>query len=170
LLIPMRSGYIKHRTSEELCAERDNIKAYWKIIAHLASWMLLGGFLVLSTTFDKDAQLRMSSGVMTIVIVALLTGGYSLTALLWFACPSTIFRLQCIFVPAATSSAFGFLATAWALATSPRYDITAPSCSVTIVLCIVSAAVYGGLAAHASHGIKKDNTTGRSMARATELD
>jgi hypothetical protein len=98
--------------------------------------------------------LRMSSGVLTIVIVAFLTGGYSLTALLWFACPSIIFRHQYIFVPAASSSAFGFLATAWVLAISPRYDTTAPSCAITIVLTIVSAAVYGGLAINTNHRIK----------------
>jgi len=150
----MRSGYIKHRAPEELYAESDTITAYWRVIAHLASWMLLGGFLVLPTTFDKDAELRMTSGVMTIVIVALLTGGYSLTALLWFACPSIIFRLQYIFIPAASASIFGLFATAWVLAISPRYNVSAPSCPLTVVATIVSASVYGGLAIYTNRRIK----------------
>jgi len=96
----------------------------------------------------------MSSGVLTIVIVALLTGGYSLTALLWFACPSIIFRNRYIFVPAASVSAFGFLATAWDLAVSPRYNVSAPSCPITIVATITSASIYGGLAIYTSRRIK----------------
>jgi len=117
--------------------------------------MLLSGFLVLPTTFDKDPQLRMSSGVITIAIVALLTGGYSLTALIWFACPSIVFRQEYIFIPAASSSIFGFLGTSWALTISPRYEISSPSCPITIVLTLVSAMIYGGFAIHTNRRIKE---------------
>src|ERR1700753_2495704 len=97
----------------------------------------------------------MSGGVITIVIVALLTGGYSLTALLWFACPSIVFRQEYIFVPAASCATFGFVGTAWALIISPRYDISSPSCPVTIVLTLVSVIIYGGLAIHTNRRIKQ---------------
>jgi hypothetical protein len=89
------------------------------------------------------------------MIVALLTGGYSLTALLWFACPSIVFRQDYIFVPAASCSVFGFLGTAWALITSPRFDISFPSCPATIVLTLVSVIVYGGLAIYTNRRIKE---------------
>lgn len=111
--------------------------------------------LVLPTTFDKDPQLRFTSGVITIVVVAFLTGGYSLTALLWFACPSLLFRLESIFIPAASISAFGFLACVWALVTSSRFDPTQPSCPVAIILSIVSFTVYGALGFWTSRRITK---------------
>jgi hypothetical protein len=91
--------------------------------------------------------------VITIIIVALLTGGYSLTALLWFACPSILFRQEYIFIPATACSIFGFLGTAWALISSPRYNVNTVSCPVTIALTLLSATVYGGLAIHTQRSI-----------------
>ncbi|KAF2673671.1 hypothetical protein BT63DRAFT_163922 [Microthyrium microscopicum] len=117
--------------------------------------MLLGGFLILPSTYDKDPQLRFADGVITIVIVALLTGGYSLTVLLWFACPSPLFRLESIFIPAASYSAFGFLASIWPIITSTRSDPTQPSCALTIVLTGVSCTIYGALAFWQSRSVKK---------------
>jgi hypothetical protein len=66
--------------------------------------------------------------------------------LIWFACPSLVFRQQYIFIPIASSSFFGFFGAVWALISSPRFIATSPSCPVTIVLTLVSAAVYGTLA------------------------
>jgi hypothetical protein len=104
--------------------------------------------LLLPTTFDKDPQLRVASGIVTIILVALLTGGYSLTALVWFACPAVMFRQDCIYIPAAASSAFGFLACVSCLAISSRFDASLPSCAITIVLSLLSTTIYGGLALH----------------------
>jgi len=97
----------------------------------------------------------MTSGVITIVIVALLTGGYSLTALLWFACPSIVFRQEYIFIPAASCSVFGFIGTAWALIISTRYQISAVSCPITISLTLGSALLYGGLAVYTRRRIRQ---------------
>jgi hypothetical protein len=127
-------------------------------------------FLVLPTTFDKDPQLRMTSGVITIMIVALLTGGYSLTVLLWFACPSIIFRLEYILIPSTSCSIFGFLSTAWALATSGRYSVSLPSCPVTISLTLASTAIYGGLAVITMRRIKLITQTNSWESHRSWLD
>jgi hypothetical protein len=104
--------------------------------------MLLGGFLALTTMFDKHPQLRMSSSVVTIITVALLTGGYSLTVLVWFACPPLLFRLENVFIPAASACLFGLVSTAFCFATSTRYDITSPAAIIAFSLTSSSAAFY----------------------------
>ena len=112
-------------------------------------------FLILPTAFDKDAQLRFADGIITIVVVALLTGGYSLSALLWFACPSILFRLECIFIPTASACAFGFFAIIWTLISSPRFDATQPACPVSIVLTVLSFTIYCSFAIWLSQHVKK---------------
>jgi hypothetical protein len=105
--------------------------------------MILGGYLILPTTFDNDSKLRFNKGVLAIIIVALLTGGYSLTALVWFACPSTLFRLDHIFIPVFSVSIFAFCASCYALAASPRYVFSHPAAPTTLALTLASALLYG---------------------------
>lgn len=117
--------------------------------------MILGGFLILPSTFDENAQLRFSRGVLYMIIVALLTGGYSLTALLWFACPSILFRIDYIFIPTFSVSLFGFLATTYAFASSSRYSFSSASAPTTLALTVFSAIVYGSLALFARRNMSK---------------
>jgi hypothetical protein len=117
--------------------------------------MILGGYLILPSTFDDGAQIRFSKGVLSIIIVALLTGGYSLTALLWFACPSILFRVDSIFIPIFSVSLFGFLATIYAFASSSRYSFSSTSAPITLALTIVSAIIYGALALFARRKVSK---------------
>lgn len=132
-----------------------NTKWYWQLIGQIASWMILGGYLILPSTFDDDAHMRFSKGVLSIIIVALLTGGYSLTALLWFACPSILFRVDSIFIPIFSVSLFGFLATIYAFASSSRYSFSSASAPITLVLTVLSAILYGSLALFARRKISK---------------
>ena len=102
-------------------------------------------FLILTTTFNTNSALRFSRGVLSIIIVAFLTGGYSLTLLLWFACPSLSFRLDSIFLPTASVSAFSFLAVCYLIASSSAYNPTATPCGITLALAATSATLYGAL-------------------------
>lgn len=117
--------------------------------------MILGGYLILPSTFDNNAQIRFSNGVLAIVIVALLIGGYSLTALLWFACPSILFRVDYIFLPIFSVSLFGFIATIYAFASSSRYSFSFASAPITLALTVLSAIVYGSLAVLARRKVSK---------------
>jgi len=150
----MRAKHAGYRSLDVLHTESDNAASYWKLIAILATWMLLAGFLILPTTYDIDPQLRFSKGVLTIIVVTFLTGGYSLTFLLFFACPSLIFRQHYIFIPTSSSAAFGFFASVWALMTSHRYVASALSCPITIVLTLISTVTYGGAALWTHRRIK----------------
>ncbi|KAE9971687.1 hypothetical protein EG328_005461 [Venturia inaequalis] len=139
----------------DLNYDKENVSWCWRLIGQIASWMILGGYLILPSTFDGNAQIRFSKGVLYTIIVALLTGGYSLTALLWFACPSILFRVEAIFIPIFSVSLFGFLATIYAFASSSRYSFSHASAPVTLALTVVSAILYGSLALFARRKISK---------------
>lgn len=85
---------------EELYRERDAVAWYWRMIALASSWMVLGGYLILPSLFYTEDQpgSRFSTPVLAIVVVALLTAGYSLTALLWFAVRNLLFQAEAIFL------------------------------------------------------------------------
>ena len=87
---------------DELYEERDAVSWYWHIVALAASWLILGGYLILPSTYYKpeveDPHYRFNPAVLTTVIVALLTAGHSLTVLLWFAVRSWLFQAEAIFL------------------------------------------------------------------------
>jgi hypothetical protein len=92
--------------------------------------------------------------VLAVIIVALLTGGYSLTALVWFACPSLLFRLDSIFIPNFACSVFAFLATLYAFASSARYSFSVAMGPTTLGMAAASAIIYGILAMMAQRKVK----------------
>ncbi|KAF2104339.1 hypothetical protein NA57DRAFT_51172 [Rhizodiscina lignyota] len=135
---PRRKGY---NSLDELYVEQDGISWYWRLAALAASWMILGGYLILPSTFDSDPELRFSKGVLAVLIAILLTCGYSLTVLLWFLVPSWLFQSESIFYPALCSSALGLLGTLYAFASSPRYTFSSAA-GITVALSSSSTAIY----------------------------
>lgn len=89
---------------------------------------------------------RFSDAVLSVIIIALLTGGFSLTALLWFAVPSASFRQDSIFIPVASASAFSFVASLYSIASSTRFDLSKATFPVTLGLSGLATVVYGFLA------------------------
>ena len=55
-------------------------------------------YLILPGLYAKDAQLKFSTAVLSVFVVALLTAGYSFTALLCFACRNERFQAESIFL------------------------------------------------------------------------
>jgi len=90
---------------------------------------------MLPTTFDSDPQLRFSGGVIIALITALLVAGYGLTALLYYAVPSPIFRLESLLIPAASASLSG--------------------CPITLGITFFSALMFASLGWWTSHKITK---------------
>ncbi|KAJ4320976.1 hypothetical protein N0V94_003153 [Neodidymelliopsis sp. IMI 364377] len=88
---------------------RERTPWYWRFIALAASWMILGGYLILPGLYAKEPQLRFSQAVLSVFVVALLTAGYSFTALLCFACHDREFQIESVYLYALASSVFGVL-------------------------------------------------------------
>ncbi|KAF2461800.1 hypothetical protein BDY21DRAFT_359854 [Lineolata rhizophorae] len=118
---------------------------YWRFIALLASWMILGGYLIFPATYDTDPRLRFSRAVLSVFIVVLLVAGYAFTALLVFALPRHLaFHTESVFLPALTSSALGLLTVFYAFASSTRFDWTTGAVLQT-ALAAFSTLVYAVL-------------------------
>lgn len=138
----MRSQKHNYRTLDGLNTERKSVPLYWRLIALAASWMILGGYLIIPALYDSDPKLRFSKGVLSIFVVALMTAGYSFTALLCFACRDEIFQAEAIFLPSLASSALGFLTILYNFASSKRF-VWNTAAIVSIVLAASSSVIYG---------------------------
>nr|POF18119.1 hypothetical protein CFP56_59554 [Quercus suber] len=101
-------------------------------------------FLMLPTTFDSDKLLRVSQAAIGIFAVAILTAGFSLTALICFAVRNRSFQLDSVFIPAASSCALGLLTVFYDFLISSRYVWNTPALLVTIAAAI-STIIYGCL-------------------------
>lgn len=61
-------------------------------------------YLILPGLYAKDPQLRFTEAVLSVFVVALLTAGYSFTALLCFACRNKRFQAEAVFLCATTNT------------------------------------------------------------------
>lgn len=122
----------------------DESQWYWKTVAFSASWMILGGFLTLTPTFDTDADLRVNGTSLSIFSVALLIAGFTITGLLSLACRDWIFRADSIYLPALSSSFLGLLTVFYSFLISTRYKWNTASLLITIFSAL-STITYGAL-------------------------
>lgn len=60
--------------------------------------MTLHRYLLLPGLYAKQHSLRISEAVLSVFVVALLTAGYSFTALLCFACRNEMFQAEGVFL------------------------------------------------------------------------
>lgn len=62
-------------------------------------WKLIYvSYLILPGLYAKNYELKFSQAVLSVFVVALLTAGYSFTALLCFACRSDEFQAESVFL------------------------------------------------------------------------
>ncbi|KAI5359119.1 hypothetical protein Slin14017_G100210 [Septoria linicola] len=144
LRAPGRPRAQSYRTIDGLSAGRDAVAWYWRLVGIASSFMILGGFLMLPATFEKDPDMRVTQAVIGIFAVALLTAGFSFTALLCFAVRNPLFQADNIFLPAFTSCALGLLTVFYSFLVFNRYEWNTPALLVTVAAA-VSTIVYGGL-------------------------
>jgi hypothetical protein len=138
----MRSREKSYQTLDGLHNDHDSTPWYWKLIALAASWMILGGYLILPGLYDKHPDLKFSSASLSVFVVALMTAGYSFTVLLCFACKNPKFQAESVFLPAITSSAVGLLTIAYNFLSSKRYNWNTAAITGT-VLSTTSTLLYG---------------------------
>ncbi|KAF2010931.1 hypothetical protein BU24DRAFT_466686 [Aaosphaeria arxii CBS 175.79] len=124
--------------------DREHTPWYWRLIALIASWMILGGYLILPGLYAKEPDLKFSQPVLTVFVVALLTAGYSFTALLCFACRNELFQAEQIFLPALTMSAIGLLTIAYNFSSSNRFE-WGTAAITAIIIATAATVLYSGL-------------------------
>ncbi|KAF7190030.1 hypothetical protein HII31_08361 [Pseudocercospora fuligena] len=143
---PQRPRAQSYHTLDGLAADRDAVAWYWRLVAIGSSFMILGGFLMLPATFEKQAKqdLRVAQAVVGIFAVALLTAGFSFTGLLCFAVRNPLFQAENVFLPSLTSCALGLLTIFYNFLIFNRYEWNTPALLVTVAAAL-STIVYGGL-------------------------
>lgn len=130
--------------SENAGAQSERIPWYWRSLALAASWMIIGGYLLLPGLYATDPKLKFSTAVLSVFVVALLTAGYSFTALLCFACRDIQFQADSIFLPALTSSVLGLVSIAYNFASSRAYAFDISAISGTVISALATL-TYGAL-------------------------
>ncbi|OSS48628.1 hypothetical protein B5807_06957 [Epicoccum nigrum] len=126
-----QSDYINITDGKSTGHER--VPWYWRFIAMTASWMVLGGYLILPGLYAKEHELRFSTSVLSVLVVALLTAGYSFTALLCFACRNDEFQAENVFVPALASSIFGLIVVSYNFLATTSYRWSTAATSATVL-------------------------------------
>ncbi|KAK4575002.1 hypothetical protein LTR86_000852 [Recurvomyces mirabilis] len=112
---------------------------YWRILALGSAVIILGGFLILPVTFDDDPGLRIAKSALGIFAIALLTAGFSFTALLSF-----LFQADAVFLPSLLACALGLLTVFYDFLISSKFTWNVPAL-LTVVASAVSTIVYAGL-------------------------
>ncbi|KAJ8116350.1 hypothetical protein OPT61_g2203 [Boeremia exigua] len=113
--------------------DHERVPWYWRFIAMTASWMILGGYLILPGLYAKETNLRFSTAVLSVFVVALLTAGYSFTALLCFACRNDEFQAENVFVPTLASSIFGLVVILYNFLATNSYRWSTAATSSTVL-------------------------------------
>jgi hypothetical protein len=106
---------------------------YWRLLALLSSWIILGGYLIFPAAYDSDPKLRYSDSLLYAVIATLLAAGYCSTILLSFSCDNVSFRTESVFLPSLASSALGLLTLLYQFASSSRYTWNAAATIAAVV-------------------------------------
>ncbi|SMY28194.1 unnamed protein product [Zymoseptoria tritici ST99CH_1A5] len=104
--------------------------------------MILGGFLMLPATFERDNELRVPTQVIGIFAAALLTAGFSATLLVCIVVPNPLFQVESIFQPALAACFVGVLTVTYDFLFFKRYHWNTPA-FLTTVAAGVSSVVYG---------------------------
>ncbi|TKA59679.1 hypothetical protein B0A55_13024 [Friedmanniomyces simplex] len=158
----MRRRAQSYRTIDGISQERDNVAWYWRMIALGSSFVILGGYLMLPVTFDNNAQLRISPAALGIFAVALLTAGFSFSALLCFAVRNPLFQADAVFLPCLTSCVIGLLTIFYDFLISSRYVWNIPALLLTIAASVTTI-VYAALLVYTHRRIGIVKARGSSM-------
>jgi hypothetical protein len=104
---------------------------------------------MLPTTFEHDADLRVSAQAIGIFAVAILAAGFSLTGLLTFAIRDPIFHADAVYLPSLTACIVGLANVFYSFIISHRYYWNVPAILTTVVAA-TSLCVYAGLLFYAN--------------------
>jgi len=106
--------------------------------------MILGGFLMLPATYAKVDTLRVNQTAIGIFGLAILTAGFSFSALLTFTIRNPLFQAEAIHQPCALASIVGLLTVFYNFITSSSYTWKTPTLLLAIAAGL-STLIYASL-------------------------
>jgi hypothetical protein len=140
----MRSRAQSYRNLDGLQADRDAVNWYWRLTAAASSTMILGGFLMLPATYVKADTLRVNQTAIGIFGIAILTAGFSFSALLTFTIRNPLFQADAIHQPCALASIVGLLTVFYDFIISSSYTWKTPTLLLAIAAGL-STIIYASL-------------------------
>ena len=140
----MRSRAQSYRNVDGLQADRDAVNWYWRLTAAASSTMILGGFLMLPATYVKVDTLRVNQTAIGIFGLAILTAGFSFSALLTFTIRNPLFQADAIHQPCALASIVGLLTVFYDFIISSSYTWKTPTLLLAIAAGL-STIIYASL-------------------------
>ncbi|KAF4550663.1 Hypothetical protein D9617_16g014510 [Elsinoe fawcettii] len=111
----------RYSSLDGITTDKDSIAWYWRVIAGIASWLLVGGFLMLPGTFDTSDDFKFSKTAITALSITLAAAGAALTALLLLVVRNWQFHADAILFPAFSSCLVGLLTTLYCFLVHRRY-------------------------------------------------
>ncbi|TKX19328.1 hypothetical protein C1H76_8514 [Elsinoe australis] len=120
--LPQMMRRAHHYTSlEQLGADKEATAWYWKVLAGISAWLIVGGFLMLPATFDTSDGFKVSKTAISALSITLVAVGICLTILLHLLVHNWIFRAEAILLPAFSSCLIGLLTTLYSFLVQSRY-------------------------------------------------
>ncbi|KAF8417132.1 hypothetical protein EV426DRAFT_700996 [Tirmania nivea] len=130
------------QTMVELFLELDAIKWYYKLLASVANWAMLAGFIVFPNAFDDDkSKFRIDADTLKVVAVCLLLFGYILTGILCWRFKNLLFQVESIFLPGFSSSTLGFMSSLFNVY-GKNYARPEDQWSTSAILAVVFSSVF----------------------------
>ncbi|KAI9726349.1 MAG: hypothetical protein M1828_001623 [Chrysothrix sp. TS-e1954] len=104
---------------------------------------------------EREAvSLRAGKTFLTVLTIGALTAGFSLSALVAFACDSRLFRSEAVYIPCLSSCSLGIVIVLVSFAISGRYEWDIGSILGTSVG-VASTLIFGGLLLHIQYSLSK---------------
>lgn len=143
-------------TTFDLYVERDLLPGYYRLIATVASWLVLAGYILFAIIFTSpDQDLNATRNLVTAVAGALLVIGYGAVLGVAVFSKSLLFMIDCVISPVLTVSLLGLFATIanWILHTRP--PIAQAYLSIPLVTAIITTVVAAAMLLIAYRELRK---------------
>lgn len=144
------------KTAFDLYVERDRIPWYFKAIALVASWLVLGGFILFPLVFTSNADnIKASRTTLTSVGAAFFIVGYIAISVTAVLSKSILFCFDAVLLPILTSSVIGLAMVVFNHALHKMFPVSDIYIIVPLTLASLSTVVSSLLAGWTYHRINR---------------
>ena len=153
-------------SATDLYAERDRLSWAYRTTALVASWFVLGAYILAPLIFTSDSDnLKPTRNTMVALAIAMLVVGYVVLLTTALLSRSLLFRFECVALPTLTSSVEGLFSVVMNHALHKAFPVSDTYIVVPLVLVCISVVVFGLWAAVLYRRIHriKDSDRGRPI-------
>jgi hypothetical protein len=143
------------KTAFDLYIERDRIPWYYRAIALVASWLVLGGFILFPLVFTSDADnIKTSRTALVSIGAAFFITGYIAISVTAVLNKSILFCFDAVLLPILTSSVIGLAAVVFNHSLHKTFPVSDIYIIIPLTLASISTVTSACLAGYTYHRIK----------------